>query len=535
MDTKEFRKRLLRAYIRSEYFYLPVKEEETVSGIYILAVDDETGNPVNAILQVTLSYYTQQLYHDVHKDPDTGSWVVVRDEYSKGYAFETNYDWRNPVPNPSQYEVYPVPVLSNIDITAEDATVSKQTSYVTITPDNPTSRIHIENLPVGNYSVNVYYDLNGYRNMQYYPTYYNNERYSVSHSSGYVQIDRNGNFSGFYYQALSDPNDGHPTGYDFYGITDKFAHNTMPVSFTVVHNFRVVFTWIDIPGVTDTATLLHDEAYLSHSQPYTGQVNEGITKLDRTSTITRYGGYKVYMDGTYLGTFSAVIYAYFVHTNKVNSVTKECGFSDTIYLRISDGPSVSSTSPMREATFWNEGTIEFDYSDSSYTSDWADETPDGYSNHDAYWDGNDAFLHNQYIEYELTPSSISRSGIVTAAQTGTMDRMIIQRSVDVSPSASVRAYAPSGTVETVYRPTGSAGNRYIYKPSENTAEWTGNWQSEAALIPDSDYTVLSDTESYKYKYCRREYVYPKDISYSRYQQIMRAMDSGNVTYEIEGE
>lgn len=550
MDTKEFRKRLLRAYVRSEYFYLPIYDKEQVAGIFIAAFDDD-GNPVNGIVSVRLSYRTWQFYHDLHKDPDTGSWVVDIDRTYKGYAFETNYDWRYVVPNPSQFEIYPLPDLTQCDISADDATVSVSSSSLTVTPNTTASLIHIENLPIGSYDVTVNRDTDRFRDILYYPDYYNNERYEVDHSNTThtIQIDRHSKFSGFEVHSLYDPNDGHPTGYDFYAITTKFANNTMPVVLYPKYNIRVVFGFVNI-GFNAQQTYDHvTQEYHEHLWATSG----GVTKIHSTQHTFNMPVYKFYVDGEYRGAISAdtayinfVIYPTYQHTDtdKDGHWIWTTTWNSNVQSYIQHLGSTTDPSSVIPFT----GTISF--AGSTYENDWDYEFVNGYAWVEAVFSG--LFDETQDIR-NYTAREGYLGNISWDIQTDYIATEIYNDgTVDLKPTAHITCSAmgaESGWIgdRGYYQPTGEVftshfthihsikTNQYgllnAIRLARNTniPLYTADYMNYASEFTEEE--LRNNTASKSFKYMDGMTVAELNELYS----LMNQPSLSTVTYEIEGE
>lgn len=254
------------------------------------------------ISRINLYYYTYRFYHECRQDGD--EWIVVMDETAKGYCFPSDYNWRFPIPNPSQYEILPVIDFTQQGDTPEvvqDCTLTVSSTAVTIVLTDPETFVEIRNLPCGVYSCNVIptEDMAG---MQYYPAYYNN--YSDYVSRGMVQIDRNGALSGFSYKSLyNDVSPYQPIGYDFYCLTDKFTDGIVDVVGTRRHRIKLVFCWMEIAEVDTTAAHHFDDNYVYGYQrnPTTETTTNGYRISDVSVTGNRTFGVKIYEDNVYKG------------------------------------------------------------------------------------------------------------------------------------------------------------------------------------------------------------------------------------------
>lgn len=278
MKVNEFKIHVMRGLLRPEYFYIPLFGHNHKMPVRF-KFTDEFGDDV-FVSGFTLTYNKYTFTHDSYKG-ESGYMQYVYDEYPKGYAFNEDCEWRFPVPDPSLYEVYPVPDLTAYDITAKNGTVEKGSETVYITFDVPQTLAELENLPAGAYYVNVPAPA-GISYFDYYPGYYTDEYafvpddsvpgfdpgkewhkgdlmasngvlfvcqydykpgdsvnsglfrakredYPVPSRYPYGMIDRNGAFSGWYYKYIYDSASYSQLGYNFYGITKKFENNTMPV------------------------------------------------------------------------------------------------------------------------------------------------------------------------------------------------------------------------------------------------------------------------------------------------------------------
>jgi len=280
MKVKEFKIHLLRGIMRPEYFYIPILKRKDETLPIRFKFTDEFGDDI-FISQFVLNYNTYALYHDRYLD-ESGNWQYTQDEYQKGYTFEEDCEWRFPVPDPSQYEVYPVPDLTAFDIKVKNGSIEKGNTTVQISFDEPQTLAEIENLPAGIYYVGVPLP-SAIVYFRFYPGYYTEEYafeaddsipafdpqkewhkgdiiaangtiyvcqydykpgdpissnlfrakkadYPILSNNQYGMIDRSGKFSGYYrYDVYNTVSPYGQLGYNFYGITKKFENNTMPV------------------------------------------------------------------------------------------------------------------------------------------------------------------------------------------------------------------------------------------------------------------------------------------------------------------
>lgn len=238
------------------------------------------------IVKVQLYVQTYSLYHDLYQD-EHGEWHTEHDTVYKEYCFPQDFEWRFPIPDPSIYEIYPVVNFTDAGdtpIVVQNCNLDIYSTALTITLNNPENIVEIRNLPCGIYSLNVY-PSEQMENLQYYPDYYNN--YPSSHyiQRGNVQIDRNGNVSGFSKKDLYNTESPYqPIGYDFYCITDKFTNNIVPVVGTRRPLMKYVFCWLDVPGITNIPFSLSDSSGIYQSV-----------------TCQKIRGIKIYADNSLVG------------------------------------------------------------------------------------------------------------------------------------------------------------------------------------------------------------------------------------------
>lgn len=260
--------------------------------------------------QVYISYYTYSLFHDLYQD-EHGQWIQDHDTEYKGYCFSTDYNWRFPVPNPSEFEILPVPDFTQeeqMPIVVQNCTLSAGRTYFMITFTNPETVVEIRNLPCGVYNINVT-PTNEMKNIQYYPSYYNDYPSTHSVSRGQVMIDRSGNLSGFSYINLyNSVSPYQPTGYDFYCISDKFANNIVEVVGERKSHLKFVFKWIDIPRLTGERFVSRTNSdvryylYVSNTNPNSTMIiSPGYVEYQTTEIPGKMLGVEIYEDNEYKG------------------------------------------------------------------------------------------------------------------------------------------------------------------------------------------------------------------------------------------
>ena len=297
MNVKELKWHIRNGLIKPKYFYIPLIGHESES-IIRFKFDYDTGGDIY-ISQMYISYNTYSFMHE------NGTY----DQNYKGYAFETDTEWRFPVPDPSQWEIYPVPDLSSIDISVRNGTISSRynTSF-NVTFSEPQTLVEISGLPPGVYYISPTRP-SSVSSWTYYPTYYTDydSQHYVSHSSGYGMIDRNGKFSGFSYSYIYD---SQQIGYDFYCASTKFANDTMPVigrkqrvvRFVVAlvpSGYNQATTTVQERYAYDSRTILHydyDRICYFHIVDYYNGVDKWIDTTN--NTVFRYKKWDVHTEQT---------------------------------------------------------------------------------------------------------------------------------------------------------------------------------------------------------------------------------------------
>lgn len=317
MDRAELRKRWIMGAVQPELFYIPWGHKKASKYTIYIRIKDVNGNPVN-VNGLYLGYNTYMLYHNVIEKPD-GGYDYISDETYKGYAFDKDTEWRNPVPLPSQWEILPLPnFIENHPIIEDSEIISVGNTYVRYSFSSR-NIIEINNVPCGVFYISVDQPNSVYE-MSYCPDYYNDYDNQHSVNRNTYQIDKTGKFSGFSYISLYHETKYYPIGYDFYCTTDKLENNILDIVCKVAPKIKLVFCWVDLPNVTNrvcnsvqtephnTCTYAYYYQHPNDTNVYSVIAYYGIVYMRHNYSIGKVLAVKIYVDNQYKGMLGCRLY-----------------------------------------------------------------------------------------------------------------------------------------------------------------------------------------------------------------------------------